>query len=216
MEESYRRLLANNRAWSEHKLDQDRAYFERLSRIQSPDFLWIGCSDSRVPPNEITGTTPGEIFVHRNVANMVIPTDLNLLTVLQYAIEVLQVKHVIVCGHYGCGGVQFATSRRDLGLVNTWLRNIKEVYAQHQEELDAIADEEQRSRRLVELNVIEQVRNVAKTGTVQRAWRHRELRVHGWVYGLENGRIADLNCSIHAPQELAPIFRYQLERDDEI
>ncbi|MBX7059419.1 MAG: carbonic anhydrase [Leptospirales bacterium] len=216
MAESYERLLLNNREWSERKLQDDPEFFARLSRVQRPDFLWIGCSDSRVPPNEITGTTPGEIFVHRNVANMVVHTDVNLLSVLQFAIEVLEVQHIIVCGHYGCGGVDFAMGQQDLGLVNTWLRNIKEVYNLHRAELEAISDPVQRSRRMVELNVIEQARNVAKTAAVQHAWRKRALAVHGWVYGLEDGRIIDLQSTLESPEDLAPVFRLAPGRDDEL
>lgn len=214
MEDSYQRLLENNRQWSNDKLASNPEYFERLSGVQRPEFLWIGCSDSRVPPNEITGTTPGEIFVHRNIANLVVHTDLNLLSVLQYSVEVLQIKHVILCGHYGCGGIRYAMENRDFGLVNKWLRNIKEVYSKHSAELEAIATLETRANRLVELNVVEQVRNLAKTSIVQRAWKKRSLKIHGWVYGLDNGRITDLNCMMDELNDLEPIFRYNLESLD--
>jgi len=210
IEESYSRLLKNNREWVDRKLREDDGYFTRLSDVQRPDFLWIGCSDSRVPPNEITGTVPGEIFVHRNVANLVVHTDLNLLSVLQFSVEVLHVKHVIVCGHYGCGGVQYALKNNDLGIVNNWLRNIKDIYAKNHTELEAIADPRKREDRLVELNVMEQVRNLAKTSIVQKAWQKRELKIHGWVYGLNNGLITDLKVMIEEIQELDGIYRYDL------
>lgn len=210
IEESYSRLLKNNREWVDRKLREDDGYFTRLSDVQRPDFLWIGCSDSRVPPNEITGTVPGEIFVHRNVANLVVHTDLNLLSVLQFSVEVLHVKHVIVCGHYGCGGVQYALKNNDLGIVNNWLRNIKDIYAKNHTELEAITDPRKREDRLVELNVMEQVRNLAKTSIVQKAWQKRELKIHGWVYGLNNGLITDLKVMIEEIQELDGIYRYDL------
>lgn len=188
---SYEKLLLENKAWAAEKVTEDPDYFNRLAHIQTPEFLWIGCSDSRVPANEITGTQPGEIFVHRNVANMVVNTDTNLLSVLDYAVTHLKVKHVIVCGHYGCGGIKAATTAHDFKLVlNMWLRNIKDVYRIHRQELDAIGDEESRVNRLVELNVQEQVMNLAKTSIIQRAWRQEQRPdLHGWVYGLKDGII---------------------------
>jgi carbonic anhydrase len=187
---SYEKLLLENKAWAREKLMEDPQYFERLAHLQTPEFLWIGCSDSRVPANEITGTAPGEIFVQRNIANMVIHTDLNLLSVLEYAVVVLKVKHIIVCGHYGCGGVKAAMSHKSFGIINKWLRNIKDVYRLHEDELLAITDEEQRVDRLVELNVEEQVLNLAKTSIVQHAWNTEQRpHLHGWVYGLANGII---------------------------
>ncbi|MCW3105404.1 MAG: Carbonic anhydrase [Bacteroidetes bacterium] len=210
MKASYDRLFAGNQKWAAEKLQQDPNYFKDLSLGQSPEYLWIGCSDSRVPANEITGTKSGEIFVHRNIANVVVHTDMNLLSVLYYAVEVLHVKHVIVCGHYGCGGVIAAMSNKDNGFVNNWLRNIKEVYLKHSKELDAIADPKERENRLVELNVVEQVHNLAKTRIVQQAWKRRELQVHGWVYGLSNGLIKDLNVMVDEISDLEPIFRYDL------
>lgn len=187
---SYEKLLLENKAWAQEKLADDPDYFNRLAHLQTPEFLWIGCSDSRVPANEITGTQPGEIFVHRNVANMVVHTDLNLLTVLDYAVNHLQVQHVIVCGHYGCGGVKAAMTKHNFGIINKWLRNIKDVYRIHEEELNAMPDEESRTDRLVELNVIEQVSNLAKTSIVQKAWVHNKRPdLHGWVYGLKDGLI---------------------------
>jgi carbonic anhydrase len=186
----YERLLLENKAWAAEKIQDDPEFFSRLAGIQSPDFLWIGCSDSRVPANEITGTQPGEIFVHRNIANMVVHTDLNLLSVLQYAVEVLKVKHVIVCGHYGCGGVKAAMTRHNYGIINKWLRNIKDVYRIHREEIDKIQDPTLRVNRLVEFNVQEQVMNLAKTSIVQKSWNESHYpHLHGWVYGLDNGLI---------------------------
>ncbi len=187
---SFEKLLLENKAWAREKVMEDPEYFERLAHLQTPEFLWIGCSDSRVPANEITGTAPGEIFVQRNIANMVVHTDLNLLSVLEYAVAVLKVKHIIVCGHYGCGGVKAAMSHKSLGIINKWLRNIKDVYRLHEDELLAIPDEEKRVDRLVELNVQEQVMNLAKTSIVQHAWRAEQRpHLHGWVYGLANGII---------------------------
>jgi carbonic anhydrase len=208
MEKSYLRLLENNARWAAERLDLDPDYFKRLANQQKPEFLWVGCSDSRVPANEITGTDPGEIFVHRNIANMVVHTDLNFLSVLQYAVDVLHVKHIIVCGHYNCGGVFAAMGNSDTGLVNKWLRNIKEVYEKHHAELEKIEDMRARANRLVELNVVEQVRNLAKTSIVQKAWLNRSLKIHGWVYGLDNGRVHDLNVMMHELDDLEPIFRY--------
>lgn len=210
MQKSYDRLFSGNRKWAAEKLEQDPNYFKDLSLGQSPEYLWIGCSDSRVPANEITGTKSGEIFVHRNIANVVVHTDMNLLSVLYYAVEVLHVKHVIVCGHYGCGGVLAAMENKDNGFVNNWLRNIKEVYLKHNDELNAITDQKARANRLVELNVIEQVHNLAKTKIVQQAWKRRDLQVHGWVYGFDNGLIRDLNVMVEEISDLEPIFRYDL------
>ncbi len=188
---TYERLLLENKAWAQEKLEDDPEYFNRLSHIQKPEFLWIGCSDSRVPANEITNTQPGEIFVHRNVANLVIHTDVNLLSVLEYAVVHLKVKHVIVCGHYGCGGVKAAMTNHDFKQVlNMWLRNIKDVYSLHTKELSGINDEEQKFDRLVELNVMEQVKHLAKTSIIQKAWQNDQRPdLHGWVYGLKNGVI---------------------------
>jgi carbonic anhydrase len=210
MIESYNKLLQGNKKWAEEKLKQDPNYFKDLSLGQSPEYLWIGCSDSRVPANEITGTKSGQIFVHRNIANVVVHTDMNLLSVLYYAVEVLHVKHVIVCGHYGCGGVIAAMNNKDNGFVNNWLRNIKEVYLKYNDELNAITNLKQRENRLVELNVIEQVHNLAKTRIVQQAWLRRDLQVHGWVYGLDNGLIKDLHVMVDEISDLEPIFRYDL------
>jgi carbonic anhydrase len=187
----YEILLKDNKLWAAEKISADPGYFDRLSHLQTPEFLWIGCSDSRVPANEITGTQPGEIFVHRNIANLVINTDVNLLSVLDYAVNHLKVNHIIVCGHYGCGGIKAATTNRDFKpVLNMWLRNIKDVYRIHRAELDAISQEEEKCDRLVELNVREQVFNLAKTSIIQRAWKHEKRPdLHGWVYGLKDGLI---------------------------
>ncbi|MES2395446.1 MAG: carbonic anhydrase [Bacteroidota bacterium] len=210
MKESYERLLEGNRTWSAEKLKQDPDFFKNLTLGQNPEYLWIGCSDSRVPANEITGTKSGQMFVHRNIANMVVHTDMNLLSVLYYAVEVLHVKHIIICGHYGCGGIVAAMDNKDNGFVNNWLRNIKEVYEKHKTELESITDLKKRENRLVELNVIEQVHNLSKTIVVQKAWNKRELQVHGWVYGFNNGLITDLKVMMDEISDLEPIFRYHL------
>jgi carbonic anhydrase len=188
--QAYEKLLLENKAWAKEKVSDDPEYFNRLVEIQTPEFLWIGCSDSRVPANEITGTQPGEIFVHRNIANMVVHTDLNMLSVLEYAVNVLKVKHVIVCGHYGCGGVKTAMSRTSVGIINKWLRNIKDVYKMHREEVDSIEDATMRTNKLVELNTQEQVMNLAKTSIIQKAWKNEQRPyLHAWVYDLKDGII---------------------------
>lgn len=205
----YEKLLLQNKAWSEEKIHQDKEFFNRLSHQQKPKFLWIGCSDSRVPANEITGTDPGEVFVHRNIANMVVHTDLNLLSVLQYAVEVLEVDHIIVCGHYGCGGIEAALGNKSFGLINKWLRNIKEVYKVYQTELDGIPNHKERVDRLVELNVLEQCQDLIKTSIIQKAWQNRKSpEVHGWVYGLTNGLVKELTTIKPDPAAIHPIFRY--------
>jgi carbonic anhydrase len=205
---SYQKLLEENKVWAAEQVERDPEYFSRLVDIQQPEFMWIGCSDSRVPANELTGSQPGEIFVHRNVANMVVHTDLNMLSVLQYAVEVLKVKHIIVCGHYGCGGVRAAMTQTSLGLINKWLRNIKDVYRIHRKEVDAIDDYDKRSNRLVELNVKEQVMNLAKTSIVQAAWK-KENRpdLHGWVYDLHDGIINPV-FEILAGDHIDPLYEY--------
>lgn len=191
--ESYQKLLLANKAWAAEKLQVDPGYFTKLASDQSPDFLWIGCSDSRVPADQITGTQPGEIFVHRNVANLVIHTDMSMLSVLQYAVEVLKVKHILVVGHYQCGGVKASMTNNDYGLINNWLRNIKDVYTKYQDELQSIDDDQDRFDRLVEVNVIEQVKNVAKTTIVQNAWNTGEYpKIHGWVLDLHTGHIKSI------------------------
>ncbi|MFM7103755.1 MAG: carbonate dehydratase [Verrucomicrobiota bacterium] len=191
--ETYRRLLLNNKAWVEDKLHLRADFFTSKSEVQKPEFLWIGCSDSRVPAEEITGVEPGELFVHRNIANLVIHTDFNMLSVVQYAVEVLKVKHVIVCGHYGCGGIRTALGRQHLGLINKWLRHIKDVYRLHARELDAIPDENRRYERLIELNVVEQVHHLAELSFVQRAWKTESRpMLHGWTYDIHTGYLKEL------------------------
>jgi carbonic anhydrase len=206
---TYEKLLQNNNTWASKKLQADPGYFERLSHLQTPEFLWIGCSDSRVPANEITGTQPGEIFVHRNIANLVIHTDVNLLSVLEYAVSHLKVKHVIVCGHYGCGGIKAAMTNRDFKQVlNMWLRNIKDVYRLHREELETITDEQKREDRLTELNVREQVLHLAKTSIIQRAWKNEQRpQLHGWVYGLKDGLIKPVFEMGHNAH-IDPFYKY--------
>ena len=205
---SYQKLLLENKAWAKEHVEMDKDFFLRLAKLQTPEFLWIGCSDSRVPANEITNTAPGEIFVHRNIANLVVHTDLNLLSVLQYAVQVLKVKHIIVCGHYGCGGVRAAMTQNDLGLINKWLRNIKDTYRIHRTELDAITDEEKRADRLTELSVAEQVMNLAKTSIIQHAWKEENRpMLHGWVYRLEDGILHNL-IEMESNTHLDPIYQY--------
>jgi len=211
MEQSYCKLIEGNKRYSESKLAQDGDFFKNLAKGQKPDYLWIGCSDSRVPANEITNTQSGEIFVHRNIANLVVHTDTNLLSVLEYAVKFLEVKHIIVCGHYGCGGILASMGNNFHGFVDNWLRNIKDVYHKNSAELDAIADENERANRLTELNVIEQVRNLAKTTIVQQAWAEREVHLHGWVYGLHNGLITDLAVIHNNSENIDPIYRYQIQ-----
>jgi carbonic anhydrase len=207
MEKSYKRLLENNKEWVTKQLNINPDYFEDLSKGQSPEYLWIGCSDSRVPANEITGTKSGEIFVHRNIANMVVHSDMNMLSVLSYAVEVLKVKHVIVCGHYGCGGVNAAMGNKQYGLIDNWLRHLKDVYRIHAKELDGIKDEEQRSRRFVEVNVMEQVLDLGKTSIVQNAWKtEQNLHLHGWVYDIRDGIIKDLDVTITGVQDLHNVY----------
>ena len=201
-------LLLANKAWSEGRRYDDPNYFNRLSSIQTPKYLWIGCSDSRVPADTITGTAPGEIFVHRNIANMVVHTDLNLLSVLEYAVHYLKVEHVIVCGHYGCGGVAASLTNNSFGIINKWLRNIKDVHRLHSAEIDANEDPTERINRLVEFNVREQVQNLAKTSVIQRAWKERKApTLHGWVYGLTDGLINPL-CELQHDYELDPLYRF--------
>ncbi len=195
-------LLENNKNWAERIERETPGFFEELSTQQTPEYLWIGCADSRVPANQIVNLPPGEVFVHRNIANVVVHTDLNCLSVIQYAVEVLKVKHIIVCGHYGCGGVKASLGDPKNGLVDHWLRHIRDVYRFHAIELDAINDSENRENRLCELNVIEQVANVSNFTTVLNAWQAgQELSVHGWIYGLEDGRLKDLNVDLFAPKK---------------
>lgn len=210
MDSSYKKLLDGNRRFALSKKFDDPEYFKKLSLGQRPDYLWIGCSDSRVPANEVTSTESGEIFVHRNIANLVIHTDMNLLSVLEYAVKYLEVKHIIVCGHYGCGGVKAAMSNDYHGFVDNWLRNIKDVYNKNVKELEAITDVDKRTDRLTELNVIEQVRNLAKTTIVQETWKTRPLHLHGWVYGINSGLVTDLSVIHNEAEDLEPIYRFKV------
>lgn len=206
---SYSKLLKENKLWAAGKVSEDPKFFDRLAHLQSPEFLWIGCSDSRVPANEITGTQPGEIFVHRNIANLVVNTDVNLLSVLDYAVNHLKVKHVIVCGHYGCGGIKAALNNDDYKpVLNMWLRNIKDVHRIHRDELSAVSPDD-RVDRLVELNVEEQVKNLAKTSIIQRAWKtERRPDLHGWVYGLTDGIIKPI-FEMKAGTHIDRIYEYE-------
>jgi len=207
----YKKLLISNKAWASERLEVDAHYFDDLSKDQNPLFLWIGCADSRVPAEEITHADPGEIFVHRNVANMVVHTDMNLLSVLQYAVEVLKIRHIIVCGHYNCGGVKAAMTNKDFGLINKWLRNIKEVYEKHYDELHAIENEQSRFNAMVELNVKEQIQNLAKTSIVQKAWKNSQLpHLHGWVFDIHKGEIKEV-VNISAGEWESPVFKYEFE-----
>lgn len=197
-------LFASNRAWSQRIREQDPEFFPKLSRQQAPGYLWVGCSDSRVPANQIVGLPPGELFVHRNVANVVVHTDLNCLSVMQFAVDILRVQHVIVCGHYGCGGVRAVLCQERLGLVDNWLRHVQDVRQRHEDRLLALPELEQRLDRLCELNVIEQVRNVCHTSIVRDAWqRGQSVAVHGWIYGLQDGLLRDLDTTVTQPEEIA-------------
>jgi carbonic anhydrase len=204
----YQELLQGNRDWVKTELDRDPDYFNKLAAGQEPDVLWIGCSDSRVPANEVTNTRPGQVFVHRNIANVCVHSDMNMLSVLDYAVNVLKVKHVIVSGHYGCGGIAAALSNQQFGLIDNWLRHIKDVYRLHSNELDRITDVSIKLDRLVELNVIEQVYNLCKTTIVQNAWREREdLEIHGWVIDLKTGLVKDLQVTAKSSENLGKIFK---------
>jgi carbonic anhydrase len=201
-------LFDNNRTWAEKIKQVDPDFFKKLSQQQAPEYLWIGCSDSRVPANEIVGMLPGEIFVHRNIANVVVHTDLNCLSVIQYAVEVLQIKHIIVCGHYGCGGVAAAMEHREHGLIDNWLAHIKDVYRYHQARFDALRTDKEKADLLCELNVVEQVANVCHTTIVQNAWKAgRSLAVHGWIYSIQDGILRDLNVCVTGPQDISSIHR---------
>ena len=204
----YKKILDNNKKWVENQLALDKDYFKDLAKGQQPPLLWIGCSDSRVPANEIIGAKPGEVFVHRNIANMVIHSDMNMLSVLDYAVNVLKVKHVIVCGHYGCGGVKAAMGNQSIGLIDNWIRHIKDVYRLHEHYLDTIEDEEERFNKFVEVNAQEQVFDLAKTSIVQNAWRNgQELSLHGWTYGLNSGYVTDLGVNMSSNSELDEVYR---------
>ena len=211
MKSYYNQLLDNNKEWVAQNLERDPQFFERLSNGQQPPLLWIGCADSRVPANEIIGALPGEVFVHRNIANMVIHTDMSMLSVLDYAVNVLKVKHIIVCGHYGCGGVKAAMGNQHIGLIDNWIRHIKDVYRFHQDELNSIKDEKQRFDRFIEVNVMEQVLDLAKTSIVQAAWESKqELQIHGWVYDIKDGLINDLKVTIENDDQLAEVYQLDI------
>lgn len=210
MSEFYIKILENNKKWVEEKLQISPDYFNNLADGQKPPLLWIGCSDSRVPANEIIGAEPGEVFVHRNIANMVVHSDMNMLSVLDYAVNVLKVKHVIVCGHYGCGGVKAAMGNSSIGIIDNWIRHIKNEYRLHQKELNAIKDETERFNKFVELNVKEQVFNLAKTSIVQNAWNvGQDLSIHGWVYGLNSGYVTDLGYNFSCDKDLDSVFQLE-------
>ena len=211
MENFYKTLLDNNKVWVSKNLEKDPDFFNRLAHGQQPPLLWIGCSDSRVPANEIIGAQPGEVFVHRNIANMVIHTDISMLSVLDYAVNVLNVKHIIVCGHYGCGGVQAAMGNKQIGLIDNWIRHIKDVYRHHATELNSIDGEKDRFNRFVELNVAEQVFDLAKTSIVQGAWKKKkELHIHGWVYDIADGLINDLEVTIRNNESLGEVYKLDI------
>jgi carbonic anhydrase len=211
MEAFYNKLIENNKEWVNRNLAKDPEFFTRLADGQEPPLLWIGCSDSRVPANEIIGAAPGEVFVHRNIANMVIHTDISMLSVLDYAVNVLKVKHVIVCGHYGCGGVKAAMGNSHIGLIDNWIRHIKDVYRFHYEELDKIENEKERFNRFVELNVSEQVLDLAKTSIIQNAWKkEQQIHIHGWVYDIHDGLINDLNVTLKDNKSLNEVYQLSI------
>lgn len=211
METFYNQLLLNNKKWVAGKLENDPEYFKKLSLGQTPPVLWIGCADSRVPANEIIGAEPGEVFVHRNIANMVVHSDMNMLSVLDYAVNVLKVKHIIVCGHYGCGGVQAAMTNKPIGIIDNWIRHIKDVYRFHQDELNAIENEKVRFNRFVELNVVEQVLDLGKTSIVQTAWESGQtVHVHGWVYAIHDGLIKDLDITLRDNKSLSDVYQLDI------
>ncbi|MDP5001937.1 MAG: carbonate dehydratase [Flavobacterium sp.] len=208
MSDFYKKIVENNKKWVEEKLAISPEYFNNLAEGQQPPLLWIGCSDSRVPANEIIGAEPGEVFVHRNIANMVVHSDMNMLSVLDYAVNALKVKHVIVCGHYGCGGVKAAMGNSSIGIIDNWIRHIKDVYRFHQKYLDSIIDENERFNKFVEINVKEQVMDLAKTSIVQNAWKNgQELSLHGWVYGLNSGYVTDLGVNFSCDKDLDDVYQ---------
>lgn len=208
MSDFYKKILENNKKWVEEKLATDKDFFKDLAKGQNPPLLWIGCSDSRVPANEIIGAAPGEVFVHRNIANMVIHSDMNMLSVLDYAVNALKIKHIIVCGHYGCGGVKAAMGNESIGIIDNWIRHIKDIYRYHQAYLDSIVDEKERFNKFVEINVKEQVYDLAKTSIVQAAWKSgQELSIHGWVYGLNSGYVTDLDVNIDSNEKLDDVYQ---------
>lgn len=207
--QQHKQLLLENKAWAREMVERNPAVFEKMAQGQKPNFLWIGCSDSRVAPDEICQTRPGEMFIHRNVANVVVHTDMNLLSVLQYAVEVLEIKHIIVCGHYGCGGIHAAMGNKSFGLIDTWLRHIKDIYRLHEQELNGIEDETQRANRLVELNVREQMFNIAKTSIIQKSWKNNQRpSIHGWIYRLHDGILEPKFDMEPGTQLPVPVYEY--------
>lgn len=210
MDNAYLKLFENNKQWAMKKLAENPDFFVSLSKLQAPEYLWIGCSDSRVPANEVIGTQPGEVFVHRNIANMVIHTDMSMLSVVDYGVNVLDVKHIIVCGHYGCGGVLAAMSNRQYGLIDNWLRHIKDSYHLYSRELESISDPTARENRFIELNVIEQVNHLSKTSIIQNSWQKKQRpAIHGWVYDLKTGLVRDLNVTMDGQKDMADVFRFE-------
>ncbi|OOG74211.1 carbonate dehydratase [Flavobacterium sp. A45] len=213
MSDFYKKILENNKKWVEDQLDLDPEYFKDLAKSQQPPLLWIGCSDSRVPANEIIGAKPGEVFVHRNIANMVIHSDMNMLSVLDYAVNVLKVKHVIVCGHYGCGGVKAAMGNDSIGIIDNWIRHIKDIYRLHDKYLNSILDEDERFNAFVEINVKEQVFDLAKTSIIQSAWNNgNEVTIHGWVYGLNSGFVTDLGVNFSSDKDLDEVYQLNFKK----
>ncbi|CAI9429647.1 Carbonic anhydrase 2 [Candidatus Ornithobacterium hominis] len=211
MKKFYNQLLENNKNWVKSVIDKSPDFFSDLSKGQQPPVLWIGCADSRVPANQIIGAKPGEVFVHRNIANMIVHTDMNMLSILDYAVNSLKIKHIIVCGHYGCGGVKAAMGKDSVGIIDNWLRHIKDVYRLHQAELEQIKDKEEKWDRFVELNVEEQVYDLAKTSIVQSAWKNeQELGLHGWVYNIKDGLIKDLGLNIYNDEELEDVYKLNI------
>ena len=211
MTDYYKSLLDNNKEWVAKSLESDPDFFNKLANGQQPPILWIGCADSRVPANEIIGAKPGEVFVHRNIANMVLHTDMNMLSVLDYAVNVLKVKHVIVCGHYGCGGVKAAMGNQQIGLIDNWIRHIKDVYRFHNDELSKIKDEVKHFNRFVELNVVEQVMDLAKTSIIQNAWNSNQvIQIHGWVYDVKDGLIKDLGVNYENNSQLPDVYQLDI------
>ena len=211
MEKYYNQLIENNKEWVASKIKVDPEYFKRLANGQQPPILWIGCADSRVPANEIIGAQPGEVFVHRNIANMVLHTDMSMLSVLDYAVNVLKVKHIIVCGHYGCGGVAAAMTNKHFGLIDNWIRHIKDVYRFHHEELNYIKDEKTRLNRFIELNVVEQVNDLAKTSIIQSAWENdQKIHIHGWVYDVADGFVKDLGINLTDNNSLQDVYQLDM------
>jgi carbonic anhydrase len=213
MSDFYKKILDNNKKWVETQLDLDPEFFKDLAKGQQPPLLWIGCSDSRVPANEIIGAKSGEVFVHRNIANMVVHTDMNMLSVLDYAVNVLKVKHVIVCGHYGCGGVKAAMGNSSIGIIDNWIRHIKDVYRLHDKYLNSIEDETERFNAFVEINVKEQVFDLAKTSILQGAWKNgQDVSVHGWVYGLNSGYVTDLGVNFSSNEDLDEVYQLNMSK----